>query len=441
MIVGRHGWIAALLAVLALAGGAAPAWGQQWGASEEALRKCEKGDIAECKLIGENLKRQLYAMRPAGLPEVREVERQQYWALGKACDLGDGEACYNLGDARNPTGLFGAPRTPENYAGATAALKRACDTHRIADACRLLAGVLGSRGNPQRDEVAANAYRQRTNELERTQPKATASVPAAPAPSAAAADRPVKPAIGEHVAKYGKVDGLVAAEPGLLNLLLERRAANRGSSVLLEADIAAIRDYLLADGRIDDQERDLLVELTWPDIRAVRVYRASDADPWKGEGTTFSSISRTRRDPLIAMLDNPQPALTWDETDRKATLMRLARTSRTPGMEAPVKALIAGKVAEAAPASTKETGYKPLSGIIVDLSTTAKALEEECKLPQLETDAIRQMFFEAMESGVAQSGADLPRFYSFLKPIPPIRPLAATDLPKVCTEKPQTAGQ
>ena len=436
MIAGRHGWIAGMLAALALGAGGAPAWGQQWGASEEALRRCEQGDIAECKLIGQNLESQLNAMRPAKLPQVPEVERQQYWALGKACELGDGEACYMLGDVRNPTGLFGAPRTPENYAGSAAALKRACDTHRISKACRLLAGVLESRGNPQRDEAAAKAYRQRADELG----VAPGALRTAAPPPPPAARRAANPSMAEHTRKYGKVDGLAPAEPGLLKLLLERRAANRGSSVLLEADIATVRDYLLLDGRIDDQERDLLVELTWPDIRAVKVYRAGAADPWKAEGDFFTSISGARRAPLIALLDQPPLALAWDETDRKGTLMRLARASRTPGMEGPVKALIAGKVAEAAPASTKETGYKPLSGIIVDLSTTAKALEEECKLPRLETDAIRQMFFEAMESGVAQSGADLPRFYSFLKPIPSAKPLTATDLPSACSDKAKSTG-
>ena len=419
MIAGRHGWIAGLLAALVLAGGAAPAWGQQWGASEEALRTCEKGDIAECKLIGENLKRQLYAMRPVRLPEVPEVERQQYWALGKACDLGDGEACYMLGDVRNPTGLFGAPRTPENYAGATAALKRACDTHRIADACRLLAGVLASRGNPQRDEVAADAYRQRTAELERTQPAATASVPAAPAPAAAGANRPVKPAIAEHVAKYGKVDGLAPAEPRLLKLLVERRAMNGGSSVLREADIAAIRDHMLADGRIDDVERDLLVELTWPDIRAVRVHSAGATDPWKAEGTTFASISGARRAPLIALLDAPPTTLTWDESDRKGTLMRLARTSRTPGMEGPVKTLIAGKVAEFAQVSTEASKYQPLTRVILDMAMTAKTLEEDCRFATEDANAVRSTLMAALDEGLKQSGSDFPPTrYTWLKPLP-----------------------
>jgi|GEM_PF-5727931 len=413
MIRRRYPFITFAAVLLALAGGAAPAWGQQWGASEEALRKCEQGDIAECKLIGRNLESQLNAMRPARMPQVPEVERQQYWALGKACELGDGEACYMLGDVRNPTGLFGAPRTPENYAGSAAALKRACDTHKIAQACRLLPGILESRSNPQRDEVAAKAYRERADKLEQSQTESFAALLPAARPTTSPPARPADPSIAEHIRKYGKVDGLAPAEPGLLKLLMERRAAN-GNSLLKEEDIAAIRNHLLADGRIDEVERELVAELTYPDIRAVRVYRAGAADAWEAEGTTFASILRTRRDGLLALLD--APALTWDDSDRKGTLMRLARASRTPGMEEPVKALIAGKVSEAAPASTKETGFAPLRPLISDMIGAVQALEADGTLDKAAGAGVRNIYHEAISRGIAQSGAEIPGFlYNWIR--------------------------
>lgn len=433
-----------LAAVLAVSG-AAPAWGQRQE-SPEAMHKrasamadanrdearklwdaaCNKGYVPSCMALGASYNVGSFFGSVDGAMKSRA-------AYSRACELGHGEGCLKLGDAQTPLGLFAAPKEAQDWDGATAAYRKACDTYSIPNACLKAGEILGREANPKADFQLTRDYHKRACDLK---------VQKACDYLAITQGRPPVGSEGEkHVRAYGKVDRTVPAEPGLLQFLKGRRAANRDSSVLLQADVAAVRDYLLADGRIDDQERDLLVELTYPEFKAVKIYRAGAAHPWEAEGVVLSTVAKGWRGPLLALLDDPPPALTWDESDRKGTLMRLARVSRTPGMEAPVKALIAGKVAQAAPASKKETGYKPLSGIIVDLSTTAKALEEECKLPRLETDAIRQMFFEAMEGGVAQSGADLPRFYSFLKPIPPIRPLAATDLPKVCTEKPQTAGQ
>lgn len=433
------------LAGLMLLSGTTAAWGQRQespeamhqrasamgDANRDEARKlwdaaCTKGYVPSCMALGASYNVGSFFGSIDGALKSRA-------AYSRACDLGHGEGCLKLGDAQTPIGLFSAPKGAQDWAGATAAYRKACDTHRIANACLKAGEILGKEANPKADVQLANTYRKRACDLGVEKACTDLAVANVRARTATATEA--------HTSKYGKVDGIAPASPELLKLLLERRAANGGSSVLKEADIVAIRDHLLADGRIDDQERDLLVELTWPNIRAVRIYRAGDADPWNGEGTTFSSVSTTRRDPLIALLDNPPAALTWDDADRKGTLMRLARASRTPGMEAPVKAVIAGKVAQLAAAMTKDSKYQPLGGMILELSSTAKALEEECKLPRLETDAIRQMFFDATESGVAQSGADLPRFYSFLKPNPSIRPIGPADLPTVCTEKPKPAGQ
>lgn len=437
--------MAGLLGALALTAAAAPAWGQRQespeamhqrasamssGSRDEARKlwdaACSKGYVPSCMALGASYNVGSFFGSVDGALKSKA-------AYSRACDLGHGEGCLKLGDAQTPLGLFSAPKGAQDWAGATAAYRKACDTHNIASACLKAGEILGREANPKADFQLTRDYHKRACDLK---------VQKACDYLAITQGRPPVGSEGEkHVRAYGEVDRTVPAEPGLLQFLLGRRAANRDSSVLLQADIAAVRDYLLADGRIDDQERDLLVELTYPEFKAVKIYRAGASHPWEAEGVVLSTIAKAWRGPLLALLDNPPPALTWDETDRKGTLIRLARASRTPGMEGPVKALIAGKVAEAAPASTKETGYKPLSGIIVDLSTTAKALEEECKLHRLETDAIRKMFFEAMESGVVQSGADLPRFYSFLKPNPSIRPIGPADLPSVCTEKPKPAGQ
>lgn len=80
------------------------------------------------------------------------------WAFTRACDLGSGEACLELGDALNPTGLFGAPSTPENWRGAISAFQRACDEHQLADGCERYRRLMENRRNPE--TAAVLAYRE-----------------------------------------------------------------------------------------------------------------------------------------------------------------------------------------------------------------------------------------------------------------------------------------
>ena len=160
---------------------------------------------------------------------------------------------------------------------------------------------------------------------------------------------------------------LPLAEPGLLKLLMERRAANGNS--------------LLQGGRHCPLSRNHLPR-RWPASRRSNANWLPHSSLLSPLGTDLirypgsQSLSRRRsrlrgrlREPtfasilaapaatgLLALLD--APALTWDDSDRKGTLMRLARASRTPGMEEPVKALIAGKVSEAGPGLDKR---KPAS--------------------------------------------------------------------------------
>ncbi|AUX69229.1 hypothetical protein CHX26_06720 [Porphyrobacter sp. HT-58-2] len=412
-----------LAAALALAGGgAAPAWGQRQE-SPEAMHKrasamsdsnrdearklwdaaCNKGYVPSCMALGASYNVGSFFGSVDGAMKSRA-------AYSRACDLGHGEGCLKLGDAQTPLGLFAAPKEAQDWDGATAAYRKACDTYSIPNACLKAGEILGREANPKADFQLTRDYHKRACDLK---------VQKACDYLAITQGRPPVGSEGEkHVRAYGKVDRTVPAEPGLLQFLKGRRAANRDSSVLLQADVAAVRDYLLADGRIDDQERDLLVELTYPEFKAVKIYRAGAAHPWEAEGVVLSTVAKGWRGPLLALLDDPPPALTWDESDRKGTLMRLARVSRTPGMEAPVKALIAGKVAEAAPASTVQSGYNPIRGLISDMLGSVQELEADGTLDKDASAGVRKMYHEATESGIAQSGVQIPRFlYNWMRPI------------------------
>jgi hypothetical protein len=68
--------------------------------------------------------------------------------LARACDLGSGEGCVELGDMFTPLGLFGAPFTPENWHGAVSAYQRACENHQMSDGCERLSRLIEHRRNP-----------------------------------------------------------------------------------------------------------------------------------------------------------------------------------------------------------------------------------------------------------------------------------------------------
>lgn len=80
------------------------------------------------------------------------------WAFARACDLGSGAGCLALGDFHDPTCLFGAPSTPENWRGAMAAFQRACEEHQLADGCERYRRLMENRRNPE--TAAVLAYRE-----------------------------------------------------------------------------------------------------------------------------------------------------------------------------------------------------------------------------------------------------------------------------------------
>jgi TPR repeat protein len=68
--------------------------------------------------------------------------------LARACDLGSGEGCVELGDMFTPLGLFGAPFTPENWHGAVSAYRRACEDHQVSEGCERHRRLMEHRRSP-----------------------------------------------------------------------------------------------------------------------------------------------------------------------------------------------------------------------------------------------------------------------------------------------------
>ena len=121
-------------------------------------RACELRHVQACKDYGGTLKANAFFGDAS-------ANDRQYWAYGQACDAGDAESCLLQGDAVTPLGMFGAKRTPENYARAGEAYGRACDEHDIAEACQKAGAMYFNNGNPGYDGGLGLKYKKRACKL------------------------------------------------------------------------------------------------------------------------------------------------------------------------------------------------------------------------------------------------------------------------------------
>lgn len=83
---------------------------------------------------------------------------QAVWALDRACDLRSAEGCFAFGELHDPTGLAGAPKTPENWRGAALGYGRACKEYGLEKGCTAYRRVMENRNNPE--TAAVLAYRE-----------------------------------------------------------------------------------------------------------------------------------------------------------------------------------------------------------------------------------------------------------------------------------------
>ncbi|GGD13309.1 sel1 repeat family protein [Aquisalinus flavus] len=367
-----------------------------------ALRQaCELDHIEACKAYGDDL-------NMGGFFGDTEAVRDRYWAYGRACDLGDGEACLKLGDARAPIGLFSAPRTPENWAGAAAAYRRACDEHRIAEGCTRAGAVLGDNSNPDRDAMASLTYRDRACELgSQTACDASANERAVANVRAREAA-----AVEEHERLYGTTDSRVPVGQAFYDVLAQILQSD-GRTTWSEAKVTALRGHILADGVVDGEERDLIVEMTFPRLRVFVIYPSSQPDPFSGDSLSTTPVrDEALRSSLLALLDYTPADLSWDETDRPGTMRRLFDASlHSPELAAPAQAVIAEQVARLAAASTVENAYGPLRGFITEAMGVVNTYEGE------DNAAVRGLLYDAIVEGVEGAPLTMPRFlYNWIRP-------------------------
>lgn len=350
------------------------------GEARTALRAaCELDHVEACKTYAQSMR------AAAFLGDQRSMD-ERFWGYGRACDLGDGAGCLELGEARAPIGLFGAPRTPENWTGAEAAYRRACDEHQIAEGCDRLAELRAHGSNPNRYGSAAPA------------------APAAPAPTRAAAEAQAEAEARNHEARFGPTDGWVGVGPDLYRALagiLQRTGSMMRTDVLNQ-----IERHVFSDGVLSEDERELLIELTAPRTANVNVVLRGGQAP----GLSIVPAFGEQRNALIHRLEDAAlvAGVTWDE----ATLYRLFDASlRSPQMEAQARSVIAEQVAGLAAASTVENGYGPLRGFISESMGVVNTYEGE------DNAALRGLLHDSIVQGAEGAPVAMPRFlYNWIRP-------------------------
>lgn len=352
------------------------------GEARTALRAaCELDHIEACKAYAQSMR------AGAFLGDQRSMDERD-WGYGRACDLGDVEGCLELGDARTPLGMFGAPRTPENWAAAEAAYRRACDEYRNAAGCERLAEMRSHGSNPNRDGSAMRA--------------GAAAAPASPSPASAAAEAEAE--ARDHEARFGPTDGWVGVGPDLYRALagiLQRTGSMMRTDVLNQ-----IERHVFSDGVLSEEERELLIELTAPRSSSVNVVLRDGQAP----GLSIMPAFGQQRTALMTRLEDAAmvASVTWDE----ATLYRLFdATLRSPQMEAQARSVIAERVAGLAAASTVENAYGPLRGFIGESMDVVNTYEGE------DNAAARGLLYDAIVEGVDGAPLTMPRFlYNWIRP-------------------------
>lgn len=213
-------------------------------------------------------------------------------------------------------------------------------------------------------------------------------------------DRPpnVRPADAKNT------DGRAVASPEVLAVI--SAAVSSPRRVLLGGDAVRIRDLVLADGKLDDAEFDLIDELSAHEIRAIRVSPASGrAEPFftgTVSGDTLRVFEAMFEARYRANWDAKDPVKGWRELLREAMLSNGSHTR--------IRAFLGSITKPAAEGSTAANTYGPLRSFI-----SAYSLRNE-KLPLPERTLGRRLAYEAMVDTDNMYRGSVPDFiYSWLK--------------------------
>lgn len=213
-------------------------------------------------------------------------------------------------------------------------------------------------------------------------------------------------------------DGRAPVDPPLMAVLAQIRADNGGKSIFDLAEVQRLRSHILADGRVDGHERELIAELSHPLLRVVVVYPFDREDPFAGERLAFASLSSRHRPELEPLLDFPSIEQNWKSEPRREAIGKLILQSRSsPAMREAVQMFLSERFRELIPTAKVPNGYAPVRTVITDMLGAVQTMEKDGTLDQESSADARLMFHDAIDRASKASTPPLPRFlYNWLRP-------------------------
>ena len=215
---------------------------------------------------------------------------------------------------------------------------------------------------------------------------------------------------------FGETDGWVAADPTLFAKMEEiQRAGGQDSVRWNEANVSMLRQHILADGRVDMMERDLLVEALQPTIRVITIYPAGRADRSAEPRVRTTTAGFATRSSVAAILDAGLTPITWDDADPAGTVRQLTQASgQSPDHARQMKDVIAAQVARHAPKSSLSNAYGPIRSMINISFGVIQTFDED------QQTGLRHILADAIEEGLINANTFPPDYlYRWVRPTPP----------------------
>lgn len=207
-------------------------------------------------------------------------------------------------------------------------------------------------------------------------------------------------------------DGRAVAAEAVIGIIVA--AQLRPARYLQVEDAQRIRAVLLADGKLDDSEFDLLDELASGRIRAITIRAASG----KGQPVITGTVSGPTLAVFDAMFGQHYQA-SWQAADQVSGWAELVRQAKfSDGGHTRVRKLLAAKALAAAKEGTAANANKPLITLIGAMHKRNEGLPEKDQ-----AFGKRLMFEACSDADAAMNGSIYDWIYNWLNK-PAVKPEA-----------------
>lgn len=211
-------------------------------------------------------------------------------------------------------------------------------------------------------------------------------------------------------------DGRATASPAIIAIIAAARQRPIPIPVLQPQDAEQIRSLVLADGKIDDAEFDLLDELASNTIRNIRISAPGGKGP---EVVTAAVSGQPRR--IFDTIFQQHYLTNWEAKDQAAGWTEIIRQAKfSDSAHSRVRKFLAKFALDAATTSNNANAYGPVTSLIIEFS------KRNDKLPDVDRVIGRRLMYEAFSDADAAQNGNLPDWlYTWLGK-PPAKPASGS---------------